>query len=193
MQCVAVCCSVLQCVAVSCRRKIDLKSHKFDGKCQIFHHKRHANDSMTLQHTATYCSTHECCNARQHTTTRYNILQHTAVLLSDLPSRATNSPQHTAHDTATHCNTMQHTVRHCTTHCTTLHNITLHNILHTLQHTATLLGDMTSRAMDSLQHPAQHTGTHCTAHCITFHIILQHTATHYNTLQHTATYCSTHE
>jgi len=90
--CVAVCCSLLQSVAVcwSGETRVD--------PCSL--------DSIdTLQHTATHCCT------LQHTATHCNILQHTATYCNTLQHTAThcNALQHTA----THCSTLQHTATHC--------------------------------------------------------------------------------
>jgi len=74
---------------------------------------------ITLQYTATHCNTlhtflelngthtaivAHCNTLQQHTATRCNILQHTAI-------HYTNTPQHTA-STATHYSTQQHTATH---------------------------------------------------------------------------------
>ena len=61
MLCVAVCCSVLQCVAVTHERRV-LEKAEMKSECD------------TLQHAATRC------NTLQHTATDCNRLQHTATL-----------------------------------------------------------------------------------------------------------------
>ena len=79
------------------------------------------------------------------------------------------------HTATIHCNTLPHTA----THCKTLQDTATH--CKTPQHTAT--------HCNTLQHTVKpcntlhHTATHCNT--------LQHTATHCNTLQHTATHCKT--
>jgi len=88
LQCVAVCCSSLQCVAAS----VDVSVATRDAYTAT-----HCN---TLQHTTTHCNTLQhsatLCNTLQHTATHRNTLQHTAT--------PRNTPQHTA----THRNTLQH-------------------------------------------------------------------------------------
>jgi len=100
LQCVAVCCSVLQCKHLNSR-----VAHMIESCC-IFeqgssHLRPHCN---TLQHTATHC------NTLQHTATHCNTPQHTAHTHMNKPCRTS----HMTH-TATHCNTRQHTATHCNT------------------------------------------------------------------------------
>jgi len=170
LQCVAVCCSwlqCLQCVAVCCGM---LSSCKI---APTYIQDKSEVASTYTQHAATQCST------LQNTATHYNTLQHTATHCITL--------QHTA----THCNTLQHTATHCiedksevastftqhtATHCNTLQHTATH--YNTLQHTTT--------HCNTLQHTAYRTR-------VKLHLrirnTLQRTATHYNTLQHTATHC----
>jgi len=61
LQCVAVCCSVLQCVAVSPYFWIEFRLP--------------ASDHNTLQHTATHC------NTLQQPRTHWNTLHHTAIYI----------------------------------------------------------------------------------------------------------------
>jgi len=90
VQCVAVCCSVLQRVAV-CHA----------NRC-FLHHT--ATYSITLQHTATHCNTiNVCAPIRTYVLPREqsNTLPHTAA--------HSNALQHTA----THCNKLQHIKHTC--------------------------------------------------------------------------------
>jgi len=105
LQCVAVCCSVLQCVAVWIVCSPDqIASVICAAPCNILHHTiTHCNTLITLQHSATHCT------SLQHSATHSNTLQ------VQLP------PSCVLH-TATHCNWLQHTALHCNTlNYTTLH------------------------------------------------------------------------
>jgi len=87
--CVAVCCSLLQCVAVY---------------RTIFWYVCHGslvcvpatNGATVIVHTAIHCDT----------------LQHTA---THIVNTHCSTPQHILQHTATHCNTLQHTSTHCNT------------------------------------------------------------------------------
>jgi len=136
--CVAMCCSVLQCVRLSVsewtlRHPVTQRySHPLTlgnthtpkdtqwlicEQSMTFYCFATLRDSRcnTLQHTATHCST------LQHAATHCNTLQHTATPCNALPH------------TATHCNALQHTATHCnalqhpTTHCNTLQHTNSHS------------------------------------------------------------------
>jgi len=141
LQCVAVCCSVLQCVAV--RGRVYVGYSTISSLNMLF--KQHIQG----QHTATHCNTLQHtteCNTLQHTATHCNTLQPTATHCNMLFKQHIQG----AHcgvpyiHSATHCNTLPHTA----THCNTLLNARHYN---TLQHTAT--------HCDTLQHTATHCNT----------------------------------
>ena len=136
---IAVCCSVLQCVAVWYRVHLVIAADGAQrranfGKNQVYS-VPHCN---TLQHTATHCNKRLSLLVRSagptlvgnkcalyHSATHCNTLQHTAAHCSRLQQ------------TAAHCNTLQHTAAHCSTlqhttaHCSTLqHTATYCNTLH---------------------------------------------------------------
>ena len=71
------CCSVLQCVAVSAKLQIspnltDLRISPELTKLRVNLNSRHVTHCNTVQHTAAHC------NTLQHTATHYDTLQHTA-------------------------------------------------------------------------------------------------------------------
>ena len=74
LQCVAVCCSVLQCVADT---NNGMSAFFLMTYCSTLQHT--AAHCSTLQHTAAHCST------LQHTATHCSTLQHTAAHCSTLP------------------------------------------------------------------------------------------------------------
>ena len=96
MQCIAVCCSVLQCVAVSCKPHtlhfkpwmLNLFELLFSCRCAWYMYVM-----IDLQHTATHCNT----------------LQHVICVCNDWSATHCNTLQHTA----THCNTLQHVICVC--------------------------------------------------------------------------------
>ena len=91
LQCVAVCCSVLQRVAVSTKLRISQNLTELQISPELT--KLPVNLNACLVHTATHCST------LQHTTARCDTLRHTAT-----------------HDFwAMPCNILQHTVIQCNT------------------------------------------------------------------------------
>jgi len=105
---VAVCCSILQCVAEGELSKLTTNC------CSVL--QCVATQCHTLSYTAIHCKTKQerkieiCRNKMQYTATRCNTLQHIATHCNTL--------QHTA----THCNTLQHTathLQHTATHCNT--------------------------------------------------------------------------
>jgi len=181
LQCVAVCCSVLQCVAehrtflvmfpplhilatllpgMRCpppvaAQKVDVCVQRLVG-------------SYTLQHTTTHC------NTLQHDTVR-NILHPVAAQKVDVCVQRL-AGRYTLQHTATHCNT--NAAKHAATHWHTLLHTTTH-CCNTLQHTATHCNTNGARTRPLA---LKHTATRCNT--------LQHTATHCNTLQHTATHCN---
>ena len=127
LQCVAVCSSVLQCVALRCSvltKEIITGWRRLIGchKLQVIFRKRATNfrallRKMTNENKASYDSTPPC--------TRRISLKSPSILSSlDL--------------TATHCITLQHTASHCITlhHTATHYNTLQHAVTHynTLQH-----------------------------------------------------------
>ena len=119
LQCVAVCCSVLQCVAachVSHTHWHDVTVGHIYCNTSVSYVTAHSN---TLQHTAPHCNlntitlyhTATHCNTQQHTATHCNKLQHTATWApwrcntqDALTSIATHLYPMTSH-TATRCHT----------------------------------------------------------------------------------------
>jgi len=146
LQYVAVCCSVLQCVAYEwcC-----------DLRCEYSRRFLCTHPTCnTLQHTATHCD-------NSHTVTHRNTLQHTTTHC--------DTPQHTA----THCNAPQRTSLHSSyvhhwsvgvnesrAHCNTPQHTATHR--NTLQHTATLC-NRTATHRNALQHTATHCNTQISA------------------------------
>ena len=94
LQCVALCCSVLQ--WVKCDFVIRLALYKSASTYQTgLMTKSHSTHCNPLQHTATHCNTHPWHMSNEnYDKVTLNPLQHTA----------------------THCNTLQHTATHCNTH-----------------------------------------------------------------------------
>jgi len=126
LQCVSVCCSVLQCAGIRQLRIFFLPNFTRSIEFAIWGQVWRMRCLQTLQHTVANCNTlqHTAthCNTLQHTETHCNTLQHTATHC--------NTMQHTS----THCNTPQHTVKH-SKHCNTRQHTATH--CNTLQHTAT--------------------------------------------------------
>jgi len=102
--------------------------------------------------------------------------------------------QHTAHLSATYCNTLQHTATRCNTlqhaapRCNTLQHAAPR--CNTLQHAAPRCNTLqhTATRCNTLHHAATRCNTlhHAATRCNT----LQHAARHCNTLYHAATHCS---
>jgi len=125
--CVAVCCSVLQCVAVRCTecgescQRSTLTATRYNS---LQHATIHCNTHAVLHiHTATHGSSsipdiH--CITLQRTATHYNILQHTCSTPYSLQRSATHTATHTATLATTYCNT------HCNTYCNTHYNMLQH-------------------------------------------------------------------
>jgi len=113
---VAVCCSVLQCVAGSCSV---LQQNSSVTKKSIAHAVSVPNDT---QHVAKHCNTRKALGIPlQHTATHCNSLQHTATHCNTGKALG-NSNDNTLQNTATpeklwafRCNTLQHTATHCNT------------------------------------------------------------------------------
>ena len=106
VQCVAVCLSVLQCVALTSLESLHDYPYIPAVKANLV--DRHtATYCNTLQHTATHCNILQHlatpCNTQQHPATHYNKLQHTAT-----HCKGANQKSSSPH-TATHCNSLQHT------------------------------------------------------------------------------------
>jgi len=109
LQCVAVCWSVLQCVAVCCSVLQCVEPPQSPrGEPRAARQPFYIHCN-TLQHTCNTHATH--CNTLQHTTTTHcnNTLQHIYYFIYS----ATHMQQ-TCNTHATRCNTLQHTT---TTHC----------------------------------------------------------------------------
>jgi len=131
MQCVAVCCSEVQCVAACysvCRGHVHVRSN---------HHNKSLCVHMWSPRVCCFVCVFACerenvcssCNTLLLTATHYYTLQHTATHCNTLQHTAThrNTPQYTA----PHRNTLLHTA----TQCCTLHLTAIK--CNTLQHTAT--------------------------------------------------------
>jgi len=143
LQCVAVCCSVLQCVAADFREclviwifenaisKILFIIIVFRVCCSVLQCvAADFQECLVIvfwECTAAHCNITTRCNTLQHTATHCNTLQHTATHCTTLQHTAThcNIRQHTGNTiinkeplriyTATHCNTLQRTATHCNT------------------------------------------------------------------------------
>ena len=175
LQCVAVCCSVLQCVAVRIESALQCVAVRIESALQCV-----AVRISTCKYYSKHCNAGRCvgsglvdiltaiqCNALDH------MLQHTATRVL-----ASCSLHELETGRQSHCTTLQHTASLLIAHCNALQRTATH--CSTLQHTAAHCG--------TLQHTTTHYNTlqHTATHCNT----LQHTATHCNTLQHTATHCN---
>jgi len=170
LQCVAVCCSVLQsCVVVSYKTsRLQEFPETIEVLCcsvlQCVAVCCSVLQCVAVCYCAVYCAA-VCCSVLQCVAVCCSVLQCVAVccrlqrfpesIEMPFPEREGCMYTQVLHHTATHCNTLQHTAAHC----------------NTLQHTATHCNTL------------QHTATHCNT--------LQHTATHCNTLHHTAPHCNT--
>ena len=126
---VAVCCSVLQCVAVCCG--VSRFTHTL-ARCHCWTHLlQHICIlcNRTQQHTATHSSTLQLehhnavshCNTLQHTTTHCNTLQHTATHcnLSTMTLQHTRCPHiycnTSVSNDVTYCNTLSHIMMYVNT------------------------------------------------------------------------------
>jgi len=194
------CCSVLQCVAVCCKRPGSLGSlritaiqymyKRFDWYLFVWWLKETTyRDCNTLQRTATHCHTlHDTstqCNMQQCG----SALQHSTAHCIQVASQC-NALQHTA----THCNTLQRN----TTHCNALQHTATH--CNTLQHNATQIKLKCSNGTDDAaphiwyEHTHTHTHTHARTHTHTNSHTHSHkyTLTHLYTNAHTHTHTHTH-
>ena len=145
LQRVAVCCSVLQCVAVRCSNGT---APHIIGPCHVYIH-------LALQCVAACCSdsTVPYCTTLHHIASHCNTLRHTAAHC------------YTLHHSVPHCSTLQHTA----THCNTPGSLPLIRIMTALQHTTThsIILQHTAAHCSTLQHSVahcntlQHTATHC--------------------------------
>jgi len=110
----AVCCSVLQCVAVCCSgcyiTSREAGTHQEESIARV------GTAIESLQHAATYC------NTLQHTA---NTLQYTETHQQRSITHAGTARGDATHCT-THCNTRCHTLQHAATHCNTLHHTTIY-------------------------------------------------------------------
>ena len=197
LQCVVVCCSVLQCLIYDRARicEYEMNSHVWHVTCV---------NRVMLQCVAVCCSVLQCL-IYAYQTSKYRSARHIRKY-SHVPY--VNESRHTykwvmshmwnhlifelhhVYVTATHCNTLQHAATHCNMNLFTY--VTFHTwesisfsssiIYYTLQHTATHGNTL------------QHTATHCNTTLFTYGTCKKqhtaHTATHCNTLQHTATHCN---
>ena len=137
-QCVAVCCSVLQCVAVkSMTWVIRLDLRKSDSHCMslrpllVFQKKLYSqrdgkvlglswqDQELYYVRNLLHCNTlHTHCNTLQQTATHCNTQQHTATHCNTLQDQELDHVRNllrcnTLQHTVTHCNTLQHTATHC--------------------------------------------------------------------------------
>ena len=192
---IAVCYSVLQCVAENTTKRV-LHAHTHARKHRHTHTDRTHTSLISNERTHTQVHLPNAVTRTRNFTSIYHQIarvynclktrditrQYTSQIIScnKLQHTAThqNARQHTAthsdavQHSATHCNTLQHT--DTATHCGTLQRTATHG--NTRQHTAT--------NCNKLQHTATHcnTATHWNTHT------RQHTATHCNTLKHTKTH-----
>jgi len=152
VQCVVVCCSVLQ-VARSgpTTRKTAIKhnDNATASNCRILQHP--ATHYNTLKHTATHC------NSLQHTATHCNTMQHTATHAAKYQTTIQNKTLIMA---ATLCTTLQHTATHCNTHFNTLDQTPIQP--------QTLIKYQRWKFLLWLQHTATHCNTLCNTHCNTW-------------------------
>jgi len=193
LQSVAVCCSVLQCVAVC------LVSSATFSRRPTRHSTTHAFiKASTMQHTSTHCKTptfvnpnnapihtNPPCNTVQHAAIHSNSLQLTATHCNTAPHKRLACAQHIA----IHCNTLQRTV----THCNTLHHRPTKRLVCATPHTPlhhTKILTPTHPTRKGSKHPQKNCKQ--TRQTPDIWVSLQHTATHCNTLQRTATHCDTH-
>jgi len=98
LQCVAVCCSVLQCVQPY--------KHKY---MYWFLFQRCGGRRVQPVINLRFMNTATHCNTLQHTATHCNTLQRTATPVINLRYMNTTTHCTTLQHTATHCNTLQHT------------------------------------------------------------------------------------
>ena len=164
-ECVAVCCSVLQCVAVE--RYVSWDSERETWLYGV----------LVYQESCLSTATH--CNTLQHTATHCNTPQRTAThsLRCAGISRVLSLYCNTLQYTATHCNTLQHVATHCNKLSPVCWYIT--SLISLLQHTATHCNTLPHTATHSLR--CAGISRVLSLYCNT----LQYTATHCNTLQHT--------
>jgi len=158
--CVAVCCSVLQYVAVCCFMWIVLQCVAWC--CSALHTALMLTQSIksctqissymyrdSLQHTAAHC------NTLQYTATHCDTSLRHILLWVHESSSAVNTCIRIIHiqTTATHCNTLQHTATHCETFsiCKHMHPYYTH------------INDCTQTSLYMYRHSLQHTATHCNA------------------------------
>jgi len=193
----AVCCSVLQCVAVCCM--IYTRSDStYTGASAVLQHT--AAHCSTLQHTAAHC------NTLQHTATHRNTVQHTATQCREASAAAEPAMGTHACLCAVHCSVLQRvaacsaccsSVLQCVAVCcTVLQRVRVH-----AYHTP--CGAVAEVAAAKTGKTLQHTGIHCNTHhptaplWITVHRsaslcnTLHQTATHCTILQHTRIHCNT--
>ena len=131
VQCGAVWCSVVLCVAVS----LVTAEHSLNLQISYvilfppIHCRPTATQCKTLQHSATHCSTQQHttthCNTQQRTTTRCNTLQHTATH----PRISFPRRERVRHELQRCCSVLlfialQHAARHCSTlQCTVQYHL----------------------------------------------------------------------
>jgi len=111
LQCVAVCCSVLECVAVRCnnRNLFILQAALPDWSSKYLGYWPRSRKDNTLQHTATHCNALQhihMCHATQEGLNGFVIFY---ILTWKLKGQHTVTHCNTLQCTATHYNTLQHT------------------------------------------------------------------------------------
>ena len=184
LQCVAVCCNVLLCVAVyrKSQRIASCSKHEriISSTCTLiagFRVSFRSTHCSTLQHDgAQWFTLQQRCTKLQHTTPHNN----TSTTGSQVFFTATHS--NTPHCIATHCS-------HLNSRILSLPHAPLSNTLHhaatrctTLQHAAPHCRSPQEPDPGSPTCAAEH---HTAIHCTTVH----HSATHCTTLQNYATHC----
>jgi len=132
---VAVCCSVLQCVAVQL-------SHNLQGCTRCSCAETHLQ-WVYVQRNATYC------NILQHAATRCRLMCRRRPAKDMRAMHCNTLQKNTLQHTAAHCNTLQHTATRCLFMCRKRHAKNMPAMhCNTLQHTATYC--------DILHHTAAH-------------------------------------
>jgi len=170
LQCVAVCCSVLQCVA-ACH------VYPYEVCCSVLQCVAVCcSVSYISEYMTTYAivglnlfdmkhSSSACCNTLQHAATHCPTLQHTATHCNTPQPTGETRHNHRPSSSA-HCNMLQHAATHCPT----------------LQHTSADRRNVTQSSSGSIFPTVRHSSS---AHCNMLQHAATHTATHCNTPQPT--------
>jgi len=168
-QCVAACCSVLQCVAVYC--SVFVFASLSSPTLPPFS----LSCSLSLSHRYTLglkCVT-VCRSVLQCAAGCCRVLQRVAFILPTSTAAAGRACRR-EYTAQTHSIILQHTA----THCNTLQHTAKHHIYVLHEQFRLQQLPLAEYAADNMQN--KRTATHCNT--------LQHTATHCNTLQHTTTH-----